>query len=400
MSVGADGSTGPRAGFETAASVGGCWRVLCFGCAACLLACAEPSYKRRDAAQQSDASSAVRAGDANAGGARPADDGAEPLAPRDDEVPRAGDREGDPAVVGAAPSGGAALRPDARAPEPTSALVDAGAGALPGGDPLGGALPRWALPLVGTYAVRSVTFSFDDAVRPPINTRNVELSLLTIVQRADELWLRRQMCSYVVSIEGAQGSPPLYFKSAASTLPMEGRIVLATNEAFGTEPILQHLGFDPTRSACEPGSIRRPKYEDQTWITGASCVCYATSVPEHTDDCRVIDGDGDLKPGITANGPSPLGTTVTDYVMVFDYAVTIVDGQLKPNRAHELREVRAQQPACINTASDGCSFGNNELCPGGSTRLLPVDEQATCATLNLGDFGPPDPFPPEVDCRI
>jgi hypothetical protein len=180
---------------------------------------------------------------------------------------------------------------------------------------------------------------------------------------------------------------------------MQGRVVLSANHTFSTEPILQHLGFEPARNACAMGT-RRPKYEDQTWLTAATCVCYVTSTPEHVDDCRVIDGDADGKPGVTAHGPSPLGTTESDYAMVFDHSVTILDGQVKANRAHELHEVRAQEAACINTVVDGCSIGHNELCPGSWTQLIPVDDQATCADLDLGAFGPPEPYPVEVDCRV
>jgi hypothetical protein len=259
-------------------------------------------------------------------------------------------------------------------------------------------LPAWALPLVGTYGKRSETFSYDDASNPAINTRNVEVTLVKIAQNGSELEFRSQLCSYVVSIKGAQGTPPLIFKNPAGIPPLTGRLKLGTTNTFSSEPMLQHLGFDPARgTSCSAG--RRTKFEDQSWVTAATCECYPTTVPEHVDDCRVIDGDGDGKPGITTRGPSPLGTTVFDYALAFDYSITIVDGQIKGNQLHELREIRAQEPSCINAINDGCGVGNNQLCPGGATRLIHLDDQATCATLNTGDFGPSEPFPGEPDCR-
>lgn len=262
-----------------------------------------------------------------------------------------------------------------------------------------GGLPAWASPLLGTYVKRSTDFSYDDNTPPPINTRNVEHSLVKVVQNGSALEWTVQLCSYVVSIKGSPGTTPLSLLNTVAYPPLKGRLVLGKAGTFSSTPMLQHLGFDPARgSGCDMGNVR-PKFDDQTWISGATCTCYGTSVPEHVNDCRVIDTDGDGKPGIFARGASPLGTTVSDYAMVFDYSVTIVDGKVMPGRAHELREVRAQQPACINAAVDACSVGNNQLCPGTTTRLLPVDDAVTCATLNTGDFGPAEPFPAETDCR-
>ena len=394
MGFGADGSNEPKACIERGFLKGAGWLALGLGSLACMQACAKPSFSDGGAFGRRDASSAgASARGSDAGSARPSDGPADARAAREDPSPPQTDDEGGDVDVDDAPD---QVRPGTGAPDARSAVPDAGSTS----EPAVGALPEWALPLVGTYAVRSVTFSFDDATATAFNTRNVELSLLKIVRHGEELLLSRQMCSFVVSIEGAQGSPPLTFKNADSTPPMQGRILLSATHTFSTEPILQHLGFEPTRNACDMGSTRRAKYEDQTWLTAATCVCSATSTPEHTDDCRVIDGDADGKPGITAHGPSPLGTTERDYAMVFDYSVTILDGQVKANGAHELREVRAQEGACINTAVDGCSVGHNELCPGGSTQLLPVDDEATCAAVsNMGAFGPPDAYPVEVDCR-
>jgi hypothetical protein len=289
----------------------------------------------------------------------------------------------------------------ARVPEagpPDAAPSAAEAGADPIVEPVAGGLPAWAQPLLGTYAKRSTDFSYDDNPSPPINTRNVEHSIVKVVQNGSVLEWTSQLCSYAVSIKGSPGTPPLNLPNTAGMPPLKGHLTLGAPGSFSAAPMLQHLGFDPARGTCDT-SNRRTKFDDQTWISGATCTCYATSVPEHVDDCRVIDGDADGKPGIIARGPSPLGTTISNYAMVFDYSVTISDGTIKPDRAHELHEVRAQQPGCINTAVDGCSFGNNQLCPGVTTRLLPVDDAVTCATLNTGDFGPAESFPVEANCR-
>jgi hypothetical protein len=399
MLFGAVGSARPRARVATNVSMGGGWLALWLGSAWQLVGCAEPAYPDR-LPRELDASSAAAQASDGAGGAAPSDN----ARPRvGDAQPPASGGEGALASDGvpdanARPAPGAGtVEPDDSAPGP--GVADAGPVVVTPPEPERGALPAWALPLVGTYAVRSVTFSYDDAALPAINTRNVDHSLLKITRSGEELLVSSQLCSYAVSVKGGQGTSPLSFTNAARTPPLKGRIVLGAPNTFSAAPMLQHLGFDPTRASCEMGSNRRTKFDDQSWYTATTCVCYATSVPEHVDDCRVIDGDGDGKPGLSAHGPSPLGATVADYLLVFDYSVALLDGQVDPNRMHTLRELRAQAPSCINTATDGCSVGNNQLCPGGATKLLPVDEGTTCATLNMGDFGPPEQFPVEVDCR-
>jgi hypothetical protein len=400
MRFGAEGAARPQARVATNVSMGAGWLALWLGSAWQLVGCADPAYPE-GLPRQLDASSAAAQARDDAGSAAPSDS----ARPRvGDAQPPASQGAGTPASDGGTDANprpalaeAGVVEPDAAGPVP--GVPDAGPVVVTSPEPAPGALPAWALPLVGTYAVRSVTFSYDDAALPAINTRNVDHSLLTISRSGEELLVTRQLCSYAVSVKGGQGTPPLSFTNAARTPPLKGRIVLGAPNTFSTAPMLQHLGFDPTRASCEMGSNRRTKFGDQTWYTATTCVCYATSVPEHVDDCRVIDGDGDGKPGLTAHGPSPLGTTEANYLMVFDYSLTLLDGQVDPSRMHTLRELRAQAPSCISAATDGCSIGNNQLCPGGATKLLPVDEGTTCATLNMGDFGPPEQFPVEIDCR-
>lgn len=360
------------------------------------LGCTEPRF--RDA-EKLDAE-ASRAEDG--GGSDEADtlDATRPARPRED-VPDARHNGLD---AGTSQGGGGREAGQVTAPDAGSRQASDAATLLMSGDAGGSAsaIPAWALPLVGTYAKRSVTFSYDDFVdtrngEQPFNTRNVELSLVKIAQNGNQLDLSIQLCGYAVSVQN--DSRAVVFKYASRTPPLKGRLVLgepnhftsaAEGAAAGTE-MLSHLGFDPSsaRTAmCTPGG-RRPKFEDQKWITSSSyCQCYATALPEAIDDCRIVDSDGDGQPGIAANGPSVL--TTVDFVMVFDYAVKIVDGEFSgdPQAAPIWKEARRQTQACF--ANDLCGVGNNLLCPGGTTLLLRRTAQTTCADFTAGDFGPLD----------
>lgn len=264
-------------------------------------------------------------------------------------------------------------------------------------------LPEWALPLIGTYAKRSVAFSYDDDYKAsglpgPFNTQNVELSIVKIVRNGEQLDLESQVCYYGVSLR--EDPTPLVFRNAPKTPPLTGRIELGAQGSFRSTEMIQHLGFDPSpeRSQC---TGRRTKFPGQDW-NSATCACYGTQVPVNLDDCRVIDGDADGKAGITARGPAALTSGLQDYLMVFDYSLKFTDGELKSDGQLTLREQRAQTPACINASLDLCSIGHNQLCPGGSTKLIKHTDSSplTCATLNMGQFGPIDlGWPDPVDCR-
>lgn len=362
------------------------------------LGCTEPHF-RDDAGAEGD----VDSGEDDGGDAQETRDGSSPV--------RAGQAGPDAAqhVLDAGvrmSEGGGRDAEQATSLEAGSDTSDAGTSPISdaGGGPTN--IPQWALALVGTFAKRSVTFSYDDYVsgsQKPFNTRNVELSLVRIAQNGSQLDLTIQLCGYVVSVQN--DNRVVAFKNAPLTPPLKGRIVLGEANHFssageggapGTE-MLSHLGFDPSSSRtsmCAPGS-RRPKFEDQKWITSSAyCQCYGSSIPDDADDCRVIDSDGDGQPGIAANGPSPLSGTF-DYVMLFDYAVKIVAGEFSgdPQAAPSWQEVRRQTQSCI--LADGCGVGNNLLCPGGTTLLQRKAAATTCADFTAGDFGPLDNWPPD-----
>lgn len=290
-----------------------------------------------------------------------------------------------------------------------AASEDAASAPSDGGEPMlsnseagaAGGLPSWALELVGTYAKRSVTFSYDDYVPPPTNTQNVEHAIVKIAQQNDKLRVTMQPCEYTVALKGDSGSP-VAFKYPDRFPPLTGDILIGDDDTFVSSPMISHLGFDPVRGGgCTNG--RRAPYEDQPWLMD-SCQCFAGVLPGMQTDCRVTDTDGDNRSGITMLNPGPITGRYTDVSIVFDYAVTISKGELKSGKRVEWSETRTQSQACINASVDLCSVGNNQLCPGGTTMLIRLSEQVTdagCEALDKGLFPPAgNSWPEPIDCRM
>lgn len=300
--------------------------------------------------------------------------------------------------VGLSPSSldGGALAGDARTQaDAMNSTEDAGPNPGVGTD--GGAgspLPSWALPLIGKYAKRSVTFSYDANGFSILNTRNVEYSILTISQRGEELAISIELCAFRAN---GTDSSIFYIKNPAGMPKLTGRIVLGAPNTFSSERMVHTLGFDPGRATCGAGG-KLTRYADQSW-SAPMCECLGSPLPDSLNDCRVIDGDSDSRPGITGRG-NFVSASLSDVVMTFQYAVTFVEGQVKTDQTHELREVRTQSQACLNPDSDACNFGNNTLCSMGATTKLLHREDATCANFPEGDFDALPPLPSTVrDCR-
>ena len=342
--------------------------------------CTDPTFVPADAA------ASMRQEREEAG---PADDDAGGPPDTEPVIQDGGVEEGSDAQVRAdAASEDAAVAPTDGGP-PSASATDAAPSA---------ALPAWALDLVGTYAKRSINFSYDDYEATPTNTRNEESSILKIAQSGSTLTVSIQLCGYTVTLRDL--NDPLIFKYPSRYPPLTGKLELdATTRTFSSAAMVGHLGFAPERGRdCAGG--RRQRYDDQSW-NATTCACSAGSIPVAIDDCRVTDTDGDMKAGITARNPLGLGS-YADVMLVFDYSVAFSDGQVKTTGRHELRETRAQSPACLST-SGACSVGKNQLCPGGYVKLIQLSKQVTdadCDDFPHGEFGPPDPaWPMDVDCR-
>lgn len=269
-------------------------------------------------------------------------------------------------------------------PPPTMQHNDAGSA---------GSLPEWAQALIGTYAKRSVSFSYDAQSNPP-NTRNIEDSILTIEQDGAGLRAKVQLCHYEVQLTGWR---PLSFKYAFVIPPVKAPILLGADNTFSSEPMTQQLGFDPARNDCQ-GSVGRSRYIDQTWNTGPTCTCASTRVPTTLNDCRLTDADGDNRAGITATAQVVPFADLSDVVMVFQQSVTLVEGHVVANKNHTLKELRTQDQACLDNAHDLCSFGATQLCPSTVTTKLIFQSQASCGTFPDAAFGALPEYPANPKC--
>lgn len=198
-----------------------------------------------------------------------------------------GEGEGGDGTERGMPEAGALSQPDGEREH------DAGKGPGPQPEEDGGmgAVPAWAEPMFGRYAVRAVTFGEGSGVI----TRAVELSLVTIARTREGAELRSQLCAYsgendlaILELMAPQAYPEL-----RRAMSFEGRSWSTDGRPLG-------IGYAREVPAeCRGrGAASIPRRPEQSWL-GATCRCPADEVTAPlADDCRVGDPDRDGMPGL------------------------------------------------------------------------------------------------------
>ena len=248
------------------------------------VSCTEPTYsapddgssnvRKRDAAPSgalaSDASSAAQGGELDA---RPSSH-AEPTADADVEGP------------GQHPSNPGSEAPDAAGP---IRISDASA-------PTTTALPLWAMPLLGQYAVRAFVFKRDDITV----TRAEQRSLVEFVAVGGGMQLRTTLCLFQSDNGVAQ---LMVLDPSHAPQRVEDVVFSEEDKRWGTTSSESfYLGYTAAPpSICDGklGGSSVPHLPSQAWLSSTNCVCGLRNDPPTMDDCRVVDPDNDKKPGIT-----------------------------------------------------------------------------------------------------
>ena len=239
-----------------------------------VVACSEPRYAPDDMRGSTAPDGAIRGEDA---GLAPED-----TAPRDaGGAARDAGRDGGPRGDGSGIGGDAQSTDAGDASMPSEMPDDAGRGTV---------LPSWAEQLVGSYAVRSFAFADDGA-----NVTQSEALMIAEIRRDDDvLTLVTQSCKVV-----AINAIATIHVEKPETLARRRHRMLVDGEVFSTEPIEVAEGYEANAIPDCAGKLGQsiPKRPEQDWLA-TSCTCSADLIPKQ-DDCRVLDPDGDMRPGYT-----------------------------------------------------------------------------------------------------
>lgn len=154
------------------------------------------------------------------------------------------------------------------------------------------AVPAWAQPLLGTYAVRTDTFA-QSVVGPMLADR--QIAIAEFVEVPGGLELRKRLCSKEATSIGLT----VYIRKP-SAYPEERQRVVLSNGGWSTEAAARTSGYDRAGYAGCAGRTgqRVPRRPEQIWLRPGTCMCRALTEAPTFDDCRVTDPDGDGAPGL------------------------------------------------------------------------------------------------------
>lgn len=317
---------------------------------ALVLGCSEPDYEERakdggaaDAKDEMRGSSARADDDGgalDASSARPAADGETIRQPPNPSVP-----SGKDAALPAAP-------PDAAPPSMEATRM-----------------PASAEPLLGTYATRTIAFQRFIYLEIPVMTTQEEIAVVRIERDGrGGAQSHTKLCSRM-----GESSEEIERFLDPSGLPEITRQLVFSGDSWAEDAAPHGLGYERDIPAdCERREnmaiARRPH---QVWIANGQCRCpISPESPPTADDCRVLDPDGDRKPGFTLVDKGKENTLVGDIVNQTVYVGLVsrdhhVEGRVAPDGAHFARRVQdhvLHQLACLQ--------GPIEQCPkyGDSTR--------------------------------
>lgn len=266
--------------------------------------------------------------------------------------------------------------------------------------------PDWAEPLIGSYAARQFSFAKD---RLGIVSSFEELALMQIVRVDSGAELRTKLCSMV-----ATSTEDVLKLLDPSGLPETIRQVTFDDAGrWGTDARALGFGYERAVPAACVGKENQsiPKVSAQTWLTDTCrCPSSAEAAPR-IDDCRVLDPDGDKKPGLSYSDKGKPGALIGSFINTTLHAVILsrthaVAGRVDAQGAHHAQlvvdEVAYQlscEPDCPQITDVGrpCTSEFNDL------HLVPLTEQRqikTCAELlaRRAEVFPGDPPASPTSC--
>jgi hypothetical protein len=249
---------------------------------------------------------------------------------------------------------------------------------------LASSLPDWAAPLLGSYAARSYSFA-QDKLGARIRAREYLRIEIVETSGADpHVELRLHMCDSLGDGETADTQVV-----APELTTVRVHRVLFGNQSWATQVPAFADGFTlalPERCVGKEGN-RVPKDPGQSWIVGNTCLCPASvdAAPSDAEDCRIIDQDGDLKPGSTMEiRPKVLGLGPAKLFVATVNQTTFVNGTVGSDGRHHSAQLVVDQrgwqlgcePACTDISS------TPPVCPPERSKLeLVRSELGSCSEL-------------------
>lgn len=320
--------------------------VLCIVSVVLVLSgCTDPSFSTRD----DDAGVSPDTGAAATDGSRrpgPAGCGSVPC-----DGSSAAERDASLPPVGPGPSTDAAITfaPDAQAD-------DAGK-------------PAWVAAFEGTYAVRTRFYGSEQTGLIPFTHELVHLVDVAYDAASGRVTMDAALCEDHGDLLTA---PPATVRVMYPDKVARRKFdVLYENGFFRTEAPPLLTGFRPDVPAGCMTATTAARLDEQKWITSGSCSCPKSDAPPTSEnDCRIVDADGDGKPGQSIQVTGAFDDV--NYVRVKDIS-QFTRGVVASNGKHVAQFTRNEDFYVLRCAGGGpCPRNTLKFCPATEVLFEPL----------------------------
>jgi hypothetical protein len=241
-------------------------------------------------------------------------------------------------------------------------------------------VPAWAVPLLGTYAMRT-RFYARSALAGTQPIAHEQLALADI--RHDAATGSVEMTQRICENRGT-GKPlgrTLDFRLLFPARYPEQRFSLRYKDGlWETQRSPTPVGYVEQVAGCVPGA-RIARQPAQSWLRDATCSCPTNdAAPTREDDCRLIDPDSDAKPGFTVE-LSGVATGV-EYTVLKDFSQLVHGTISASDRRHTAHYSVLEEYERIQCVGYSCQEENAVDCP-------PTFNPVTFAPIPDGEHGEP-----------
>ncbi|MEY4512699.1 MAG: hypothetical protein RLZZ450_4821 [Pseudomonadota bacterium] len=243
--------------------------------------------------------------------------------------------------------------------------------------------PAWVAALEGTYAVRTRFYGREQTTGLiPFTHELVHLVEVTHDAASGRVTMDAALCD---DQGGLLTAPPASVRVLYPDKVARRKFdVLYEGGFFHTEAPPLLTGFRSDAPAGCTTATTAARLEEQTWNTSGSCTCPKSDAPPTSEnDCRIIDADGDGKPGQSIQVSGAFDDV--NYVRVKDFS-QFTRGVIASNGKHVAQFTRNEDFYVLRCAGGGpCPRNTLKFCPATEVLFEPLRTPPPSGTWTCSD---------------
>jgi hypothetical protein len=227
--------------------------------------------------------------------------------------------------------------------------------------------PAWHSQLAKNYAIAARFYAKDRGLADQALYSHEIWSLAKITIEGDRVSMETTRCldeGNVIAI--AVGLKDDFWWPNAQAIPPQRYDLVMRPDGLRTEAPATPIGFRREQpGGCDTANT--VKVDGRPWLKNGSCECRKDELPLLATDCRVVDDDGDDRPGVTVNHKGVLNEP--ENTRTLDNS-QITKGQLSADGSIRAFYLQSYESLSLMCGAEACTRAEIASCP---LELNPVD---------------------------